>query len=131
MLLYLIFRFKSNKAMRRVCLTSEEKQKVLAAELQQIKDTYEKLVESNLIVEKTLRDQKSQFILPSIEFRFQFLFVSKFRSKTRQKLQAVLTKYDTGVGERFAELLRIRNELEDETLLYENKVKEFQLQEIE
>lgn len=44
--------------MRRVCLTSEEKQKVLAAELQQIKDTYEKLVESNLIVEKTLRDQK-------------------------------------------------------------------------
>lgn len=44
--------------MRRVCLTSEEKQKVLAVELQQIKETYEKLVESNLIVEKKLRDQK-------------------------------------------------------------------------
>lgn len=44
--------------MRRVCLTSEEKQKVLTAELQQIKETYEKLVRSNLIVEKNLRDQK-------------------------------------------------------------------------
>lgn len=44
--------------MRRVCLTSEEKQKVLTAELQHIKETYEKLVQSNLIVEKKLRDQK-------------------------------------------------------------------------
>lgn len=59
------------------------------------------------------------------------LVFQNYRSKTRQKLQAVLTKYDTGVGERFSELLRIRNELEEETVLYENKVKDFQLQEIE
>ncbi|KAG4071855.1 hypothetical protein HA402_006016 [Bradysia odoriphaga] len=102
--------FKSNKEMRRVCASSEEKQKILTAELEQIKETYEKLVQNNLMLEKKLRDQKS---------------------KTRQKLQTVLTKYDTGVGERFAELMRIRCELEDETVLYENKVKEFQLQEIE
>ncbi len=44
--------------MRRVCLTSEEKQKILSAELEQIKETYDKLVQSNLIVEKKLRDQK-------------------------------------------------------------------------
>lgn len=119
--------------MRRVCMTSEEKQKVLAAELQEIKETYEKSVQSNLLVEKKLRDQKytrnifaclSNHVLIKINF-------FEIRSKTRQKLQAVLTKYDTGVGERFAELLRIRNELEEEALLYENKVKEFQLQEIE
>lgn len=49
--------------MRRVCLTSEDKQKVLIAELQQIKETYEKLVQNNLIVEKKLRDQKYDHIL--------------------------------------------------------------------
>ncbi|XP_037032547.1 uncharacterized protein LOC119071673 [Bradysia coprophila] len=102
--------FKSNKEMRRLCVSSEEKQRILTAELEQIKETYEKLVQNNLLVEKKLRDQKS---------------------KTRQKLQTVLTKYDTGVGERFAELMRIRCDLEDETVLYENKVKEFQRQEIE
>lgn len=58
-----IFRFKSNNAMRRVCLSSEEKQKVLAGELQQIKETYEKLVQSNLLVEKKLRDQKYSKII--------------------------------------------------------------------
>lgn len=44
--------------MKRVCATREEKQKILAADVEQIKETYEKLVQSNLIIEKTLRDQK-------------------------------------------------------------------------
>lgn len=44
--------------MRRVCLTSEENQKILTAELEQVKEIYEKLVQNNLMVEKKLRDQK-------------------------------------------------------------------------
>lgn len=44
--------------MRRVCSSSEEKQRILTAELEQIKETYDKLVQSNLLVEKKLRDQK-------------------------------------------------------------------------
>lgn len=43
----------------------------------------------------------------------------------------MLNKYDNGVGERYAELMRIKNELEDETILYENKMREYQLQDIE
>lgn len=58
--------------MRRVCMTSEEKQKILAAELHHIKETYEKLIQSNLIVEKTLRDQKYAHKYFRIRTQFDF-----------------------------------------------------------
>lgn len=44
--------------MQRLCLASEDKQKTLTGELQAIKETYEKLVQNNLMLEKKLRDQK-------------------------------------------------------------------------
>lgn len=55
--------------MYRVCVTSEEKQKILAAQAEQIRENYETLIENNLIVEKKLREQK--YIAIQIKFRSQ------------------------------------------------------------
>lgn len=64
--------------MRRVCVASEEKQKVLTAELQQITEAYDKLVQNNLVVEKKLRDQKytQNKFLNQIGFSKFFFFLN-------------------------------------------------------
>lgn len=96
--------------MTKIFKESDEVQEKLSTDAEKTKENYQKLLNTNLINEKMIREQKS---------------------KTQQNLKNWVNKYDLEIGERSKRLSDSNNLLEQKEMEFNNWKLEFEEQERE